>query len=201
MPKSLEQRAAAIASQTSSRARPAGRMLGRLHLAAGAPPASLPACGLRERPASAAPPARTRAGAPRGPPRARHRPALGTAPRRAHWACAEPGDAPARRHGAHRGGGREPLRSLAVPAAAHAALPPGLTSRRSALPESRFTRRLNVGVGEGLGRDTSRNHSFLQKDFAEPRLFLCWDILGAPRVGASFLEVVFSILGRRRRID
>ena len=57
---------------------------------------------------------------------------------------------------------------------------------------------MSVGVGEGLGRDTSRDHSFLQRDFAEPRPILRWDILGAPGVGASFLEVVFSILGRRR---
>ena len=144
--------APAITSQTvpSSCARPALPHTRLTPPCRGAHLASPPPCSrparLRERPAVASPPPA------RGPgqvlPARWARPPCSAPPRaappRAHRACAEPGHTPARsspertlpasapgprysarRHGAHRGGGRGPLRSLALPAAAHAALPPG----------------------------------------------------------------------------
>lgn len=99
-------RAAEIASQTSSRARPAGPHARPTAPRLGSPPAG-PSPRAPERPAPAAPPARPRAGAAPGPPRARRRPA----PRA--LGAAERGDAPARAAMEHSGGGRGPLRSLA----------------------------------------------------------------------------------------
>lgn len=114
----------------------------------GEPPSLLTPCATPGVPRGHEPPTCTGTGAAAtcalGPPSL-----LGAAPPRAHRACPEPGHTPARsspertlpasapgpryparRHGAHRGGGRGPLRSLALPAAAHAALPPGESAFR-----------------------------------------------------------------------
>nr|XP_044630358.1 uridine diphosphate glucose pyrophosphatase NUDT14 isoform X1 [Equus asinus] len=115
-------------------------------------------------------------------PRAGHAPAR-TSPAPTLPASAPGPACPARRHGTHRGGGRGPLRSLALPAAAHAALPPApvtlsVSGAQIHVPFMTWTE--SQGWGWKLARASGLTQWLKAAPSAQPVPGVTWALPGVP---------------------